>query len=62
MLRSGWKKEGEAGLKPGAYPARLGNGAGGGEELLGAGTDANVFGEIFPADGAGAVEEEFGGT
>jgi len=38
------------------------NAAGGGEELLGAGADANVFGEIFPADGAGAVDEKFGGA
>jgi hypothetical protein len=30
--------------------------------LLGAGADANVLGKIFPADGAGAVEKEFGGA
>lgn len=29
---------------------------------MGAGADANVFGEVFPADGAGAVHEELGGT
>lgn len=39
-----------------------GDGAGGDEELLGAGADANVFGEVFPTDGAGAVHEELGGT
>jgi len=35
-----------------------GDGAGGGEELLGAGADANVFCEVFPSEGAGGA----GGT
>ena len=30
--------------------------------MLGTGADADIFGEVFPADGAGAVEEELGGT
>jgi len=32
------------------------------EDLLGAGADAEVFGEIGPADDAGGVDEKFGGA
>lgn len=30
--------------------------------MLGAGTDANVLGEIFPADDAGTVDKKFSGA
>jgi len=35
-------------------------GLGGFEDLVGAGADAEVAGEIDPADGAGGIEEELG--
>jgi hypothetical protein len=51
------------GYSPAAGKERLpGDLAGCGQHLLGAGTDANVFREVLPADGAGAVHEKFGGT
>lgn len=37
-------------------------GFGDGEHFVGAGADANVFGEIAPAHCAGGVDEEFGGA
>lgn len=38
------------------------DGAGGGEHLVGAGAYAQVFGEILPAYGAGAVYQKLRGT
>jgi hypothetical protein len=32
------------------------------EDLVGAGSDAEVAGEIDPADGAGGIEQELGGA
>lgn len=55
-------KRSRARVKEPPLQGLLGNGAGGGEHLLGAGTDADVFGEIFPADDAGTVDEKFSGT
>jgi hypothetical protein len=37
-------------------------GFGDGEHFIGAGTDANVLSEIAPADCAGGIDQEFGGS
>jgi len=42
--------------------AQLLNIAGGGQQLFGAGADADVFREIFPAHGVRTVDEKFGGA
>jgi len=50
----------------GRYTAMIGcatlEGLGGFEDLVGAGADAEVAGEIDPANGAGGIEEELGGA
>ena len=35
---------------------------GDGEQLIGAGADANVFGEVFPTDLAGGIDQKFRGA